>query len=166
MTSSAKRVYTGTKDGVGNGEAAGLTVLIKELIRRSEGSLWNNGSFGVRNMRGKESLSVHATGRAVDLSYRKMPTKGIVNGRKKALVAIDWLILNADALGLEMVIDYQVAPFGRAWRCDRMAWLIYDKETVHGTPTGDWFHLEVSPLIGRSAEKMRAAIQHLNGETV
>ncbi len=65
-----KRPYTGNKDGAAKGLRPGMKVFIKEVIELSNGALWNNGDFGVRNMRNKQSLSVHATGRAVDLSYR------------------------------------------------------------------------------------------------
>ena len=65
-----KRPYTGNKDGVAAGEHPQLTALIKELVKAYSPALWSNGSFGVRNMKGKESLSVHATGRAVDISFR------------------------------------------------------------------------------------------------
>ncbi len=66
------RPYTGNKDGVAKGRRAGMIAFIDEITKRSDGALWNNGDFGVRNMRGKETLSVHATGRAVGLSYRHM----------------------------------------------------------------------------------------------
>ena len=56
-----KRTYTGNKDGVAAGEHPQLTALMKELFKAYPKALWNNGSWGVRNMRGKESLSVTAT---------------------------------------------------------------------------------------------------------
>ena len=140
-----KRPYTGF-----NGNAAGehpqLTALIKNVTKHFD-CIWNNGSFGIRSIRGKSSPSVHSTGRAVDLSYRNMgdgkrgKPKG---GRKQAEEAMEYLIKNADALGIEMIIDYFPAPWGRAARCDRdMAWKKYDKKTVSGAPNGDWFHCEV-----------------------
>ena len=88
----SKRHYTGNKDGAAKGLKAGTKVFIEEVIKLSNGALWNNGDFGVRNMKGKESLSVHATGRAVDLSYRHIVnvkdasnTKGVKNGRREAV---------------------------------------------------------------------------------
>lgn len=140
-----KRPYTGNKDGLAKGATSGLNALVKEISTYSSGALWNNGTFVNRPMRGKESLSVHATGRAADISWRKMEHKGVKNGRPQAEIMMNFLVANADALGIEMVIDYNYAPHGRAWRCDRDAWQIYNKETVHGTPNGDWFHVEVSP---------------------
>ncbi len=60
-----------------------------------------------------------------------------------AMEAMDFLVANADALGIEMIIDYFPKPFGRAYRCDRDAWMRYMKPTVKGAPNGDWFHVEV-----------------------
>lgn len=141
----SKRPYTGNKDGAAASEHPQLTALWKE-ITKAYPALWYNGGWGVRNMRGKESLSVHATGRAVDISWRNMgdgkrgAPKG---GRKQAMAAMDYLVKHADALGIEMVIDYFPAPWGRAYRCDRDAWKKYEKSEVHGAPNGDWFHAEV-----------------------
>ena len=157
-----KRHYTGNKDGAAKCLRPGMKVFIDETIKLSNGALWNNGDFGVRPMRGKESLSVHATGRAVDLSFRHMPPKkGIKNGRLEALRVLKIIIANADALGLEAAFDYIVKPHGRAWMCDRNAWSNYKKETIHGGGSGDWLHFEVSPEMADSAEKMRKAFAQL-----
>ena len=153
-----KRPYTGNKDGASTGEHPQLTALMKELFKAYPKALWNNGSWGVRNMRGKEALSVHATGRAVDISWRNMGDgkRGVAKGgRKYAMEAMDYLVKHADALGVEMIIDYFPAPHGRASKCDRnMAWQKYDKETVHGAPNGDWFHVEVDGT--KSSEEIKA----------
>jgi len=54
-----------------------------------------------------------------------------------------------------LIIDYFPAPHGRAAKCDRdMAWLKYDKDTVHGAPNGDWFHVEVDGK--KSSEQIKA----------
>jgi hypothetical protein len=157
-----KRPYTGNKDGEAKGLRPGMKVFINETIKLSNGALWNNGDFGVRPMRGKESMSVHGTGRAVDLSFRHMPPKkGIKNGRLEALRVLKIIIANADALGLEAAFDYIVKPHGRAWMCDRNAWSNYKKETIHGGGSGDWLHFEVSPEMADSAEKMRQAFAQL-----
>jgi len=55
-------------------------------------------------MRGSENLSVHATGRAVDLSYRpseKYPTAN----RKGSMAFLRILIANANELGIEQGLD-------------------------------------------------------------
>ena len=35
-----------------------------------------------------------------------------------------------------------------------MAWQKYEKETVHGAPNGDWFHVEVDGK--KSSEQIKA----------
>lgn len=157
-----KRPYTGNKDGEAKGLRPGMKVFIEEVIKLGNGALWNNGDFGVRPMRGKEELSVHATGRAVDLSYRHMPPKkGIKNGRVEAVRVLKILQANADLLGIEAMFDYFPKPWGRAWMCSRDAWSKYTKETIHGAPNGDWIHLEVSPEMADDPKKMREAFQKL-----
>ena len=92
----AKHKYTGNTDGVAGGERPGLSELVKHLVYLSEGALWNNGTFVNRPKRGSESLSVHATGRAVDLSYRKTPTLGRRNGRQFGEHMAEFLVRHAD----------------------------------------------------------------------
>jgi hypothetical protein len=140
-----KRPYTGY-DGDAAGEHPQLTALIRQITKHFD-CIWSNGSFSVRSIRGKSSKSVHSTGRAVDLSWRNMgdgrrgKPKG---GRKQAMAAMNYLVKHADALGVEIIIDYFPTPHGRASKCDRnMAWKKYDKATVSGAPNGDWFHVEV-----------------------
>ena len=153
-----KRVYTGNKDGAAKGLRPGTKAFIEEVIKLSDGALWNNGDFGVRNMKGKESLSVHATGRAVDLSYRHMPpNKGVKNGRREAVRICKIIVDNADSLGLEALFDYFPKPFGRAWMCDRDAWSAYRKLTIAGAPGGDWLHFEISPEMADNPAKVRSA---------
>lgn len=158
----SKRPYTGNKDGAAKGLRPGMKVFIEEVIKLSNGALWNNGDWGVRPMRGKEELSVHATGRAADLSYRHMPPKkGIKNGRVEAVRVLKILQANADLLGIEAMFDYFPKPWGRAWMCSRDAWSKYTKETIHGAPGGDWIHLEISPEMADDPKKMREAFQKL-----
>ncbi len=87
------RDYIGNADGASPAPRAGMNEWIKQAIAASNGALWNNGSWGQRDMRGKPgSLSVHATGRAVDLSYRKSE-KNPKAGRKEALSLLtNWLL--------------------------------------------------------------------------
>ena len=164
----ANRRYTGNSDGQAKGLRPGMKVFINEVIKLSNGALWNNGDFGVRNMRGKESLSVHATGRAVDLSYRHIVnvkdssnTKGVKNGRREAIRILKILVDNSELLGLEAAFDYIVKPHGRGWKCDRDGWSNYKTHTMSGGGSGDWIHLEISPSMADDAQKMREAFQNL-----
>ena len=151
------RPYTGNKDGEAKRLRAGMKTFIDRVIFLSDHALWNNGDFGVRNMRGKESLSVHACGRAVDFSYRKMGNKGKDKGRQHALQWCKILASNADALGVEIIIDYFPKPHGRAWKCDRHAWRKYSRPTVGGAPSGDWLHVELSPAMADNPSAVEAA---------
>ena len=115
-------------------------------------------------MKGKPgTMSVHATGRAVDLSYRKTEKYTKAN-RKAALAFINAVALNANDLGVQMIIDYFPKEFGRAWRCDRQAWLKYSKPTVSGAPGGDWFHIEITPQAADSVIWVKAAFLKVFGE--
>jgi len=156
------RPYTGNTDGAATREGAGLRVLVNFLLKKYPG-LWDNGTFGIRDMKGfaPGNLSVHGTGRAVDLSYRFMKAKGLgvrFRGRKQAVACANWLVANDDTLGLEMIIDYlptKKAPFGRTWKCTRDGWLTYTKLTVRGS---DWLHVEIAPTQANSAILMRQAL--------
>jgi hypothetical protein len=150
------RPYTGF-NGVAGGVTPGLQRLVDYIVFLSGGGLWNNGTYVNRPMRDKQSTSVHATGRAVDLSWRKQAAKGKTPARgygnhKEAAEFVDFLVANSELLLLEIVIDYNPKPHGRGWRCDRQTWQPYLRPTVAGAPGGDWFHLEISPRMARSAQ--------------
>jgi peptidoglycan hydrolase-like protein with peptidoglycan-binding domain len=136
----AKRPYTGY-DKTADGKRAGFETLI-DLLEAHFG-LWNNGTYGVRPKRGKSSMSVHATGRAGDLSWRGAPYRGTGN-YQDACRMMEWVEQHADALGVEAIFDYYPKPWGRGWKCDRDAWQVYDKKAFSGAPGGDWVHIEVS----------------------
>ena len=155
------RPYTGTKDGAAAGKRAGLEELVRQMNSWSDGALWNNGTWVVRNMRGKESLSVHATGRAVDLSYRKLGDKGKPNGRQHAERAIEFLLANWKFLHIECILDYFPQPHGRGWRCDRGTWQNYASKTITGAPGGDWIHVEIGPKFADDAATYKARFEQL-----
>ena len=163
-TNPNARPYTGNSDGASAGPRAGMNEWIKQAIAASNNAVWNNGSWGVRDMRGNPgSLSVHATGRAVDLSYRKTEKHEQAN-RKGANSFIDIVVANANTLGVECILDYFPTPYGRAWRCDRQAWKKYSKPTIHGAPGGDWFHIEITPQAADSVIFVKAAFLKVFGE--
>lgn len=159
------RKYTGTTDGAATGKRAGMTQFVKEIAALSDGALWDNGTWVVRPMRGKTSLSVHATGRAVDLSYRKMATKGKPNGRQHAEKVIDFLVTNWRYLHIEAILDYFPQPHGRGWRCDRQAWQNYTSKTITGAPGGDWIHVELGPKFADNAEEYKTRFANLRAGT-
>jgi len=143
------RPYTAIKAPVAKGPLPGTDEFIRQVIKRSGGSLWNNGSFVIRDIRTKPGqLSNHARGLAIDFSYRKMTDKGIVDGRKIALPFVYKLLENADVLQIELVIDYFLS---RSWKCDRGSWL---KGKFVGS---DWFHTEISLDMANSANLVKQA---------
>jgi hypothetical protein len=143
------RPYTAFKAPVAKGPLQGMDEFIRQVVKRSGNSLWNNGSWVVRDIRTKPGqLSNHARGLAVDLSYRKMTDKGIADGRKIALPFIYKLLENADTLQIELVIDYAE---NRSWKCDRGTWL---KGKWSG---GDWFHIEISPAMSVNENLVKQA---------
>jgi len=136
----SKRPYTGY-DKTADGKRAGFETLV-DLLEAHFG-LWNNGTLNVRPKRGKSSMSVHATGRAGDLSWRGAPYRGTGN-YQDAIRMMDWLEEHADALGIEAIFDYYPQPYGRGYKCDRDAFTVYDKRAFSGAPGGDWVHIEIS----------------------
>ena len=155
------RRYTGY-DRTAAGPTPALLRLVDYATFLTGGGLWNNGTWANRPMRGKQSTSVHATGRAVDLSWRKLKSHPNAFGAyQPAADFIQFLVNHADELMLEMVIDYHPKPHGRGWRCDRDAWQTYTSKTVSGAPGGDWFHLEISPRIAQNAAFYDQAFRHI-----
>lgn len=138
------RPYTGNSDGASKGKRPGLEGFVSAIQNQSGGQLWNNGTWGIRNMRGKNALSVHATARAADISRRNYRGRPGCSRADLELV-IDWMIANADAIGLEFLADYEPAPGGRGWKCSRNAWKSWNRGTVKGAPGGDWIHIELDP---------------------
>jgi len=136
------RPYTGTTDGAAKGKRPGLEAFVAAIQNQSGGQLWNNGTWGIRNMRGKAALSVHATGRAADLSRRNYRDRPGCS-RAELERVIDWLVEHADAIGLEFLADYEPAPAGRGWKCSREAWKDWKRGEVSGAPGGDWIHIEL-----------------------
>jgi hypothetical protein len=158
------RDYIGNADGPSPKPRAGMDEWIRQAIHHSNGALFNNGSYGQRDMKGKPgSLSVHATGRAVDLSYRKS-TKNPNANRKEALAFINKVLEHANELGVQAVLDYFPKAHGAGWRCDRQTWEKYTKPTISGAPGGDWFHVEISPQAADSVIWVKAAFLKVFGE--
>lgn len=140
------RPYTGTSDGAAKGRRPGLEAFVKAIQEASDGGFWNNGTWGIRNMRGKNALSVHATGRAADISRRKYRNyRG--ESRANMIALCDWLTsVVADDIGLEYLADYEHQPAGRGWKCSREDhWRDYQKGLIKGGGTGDWIHIELDP---------------------
>jgi hypothetical protein len=113
-------------------------------------------------MRGSTQLSVHATGRAVDLGYQN---------RDNALALWNFLLANTAQLGIEEIHDYayrwpQQDPkdktaWGAGYRCSRGEGLkgvkIFTAKDNAGTPGGRWLHVELDEKMSSDAKAFRAA---------
>jgi hypothetical protein len=164
------RPYTGTREGVGGGKRPGLEHFAASVQYLSEGRLWNNGTYAVRYQRGRAVMSVHATGRAVDLSTRR---HGRHQGsdRAYALVWVDAMIRHADELGLECIVDYSYTGGlggGRVWKCDRNAWKDQKRGAIKyaGNTATDWWHIELSPAAADDVGRVQHALELMVGAAV
>ena len=137
------RPYTGTSDGIAKGKRPGLEAFV-DAIEAASG-FWNNGTFQVRHIRGAPTrVSVHSTGRAADISrrnYRGRPGES----RDNMTALCDWLVSQADAIGLDYLADYEHTPAGRGWKCTREEWREYGRGVIRYGGSGDWIHIELSP---------------------
>jgi len=144
--------YTVNAAPIVKGPLAGMDYWITRAIKHSDKSLWNNGSWMMREIKNKPgTISNHAKGLAVDLSYRMIantPGKSIYMGRQKSLPYITKLLENADTLGIELVIDYALR---RSWKCDRGSWIAGNFQT------GDWYHIEINSVMAHSEQLAKQA---------
>lgn len=141
------RPYTGF-DQISAGKRAGTEALAKAMQEASGRQIWHNGSWVVRKKRGAQAtslkgMSVHATGRACDMSRRNWGGRPGCSRQDMERV-LDWLISVADVIGLEYLADYEYGSGGRGWKCDREEWRIYRPGIIKGGGFGDWLHLEIS----------------------
>jgi len=147
------RPYTVNAAPVVKRGLAGMDLWITRAVRHSNKSLWNNGSWIIRDIKNKPgTISNHAKGVAVDLSYRYNSSSNA--GRTASLPYIIKLLENADTLGIELVIDYALR---RSWKCDRGTWIAGKFQT------GDWYHIEVNPVFCNSPEMVKQAWDRVFG---
>ena len=154
------RPYTGNKDGNHGKAREGTTELLRLASKRW--GFTNLGTYANRPMRGSNQLSVHATGRAVDLGYAN---------RDNALALWNFLIANTAQLGIEEIHDYSYrnpnqdpkdkTAWGAGYRSSRGEGMrgirIFDAKNNAGTPNGRWLHVELSPAMADDAKAFRAA---------
>jgi hypothetical protein len=158
QTKKLTRPYTITQQPVVASPLAGMATWVRLACKHSDGCLWNNGVWVVRDQRSRPgTVSNHARGLACDLSYRWQAQKnrGVKDGRKQSLAYIVKLLQNADTLGIQLVIDYQLQ---RSWKCDRGTW-----QPLPSVDQGDWYHLEVAPKFAHDPEATKQAFQAVFG---
>jgi len=158
------RPYVGW-DGNAPRKRAGTERFIKLLCERFGNGIWNNGSWGVRKMNNSRvtAWSVHGTGRAFDVSWRKMKNGKGYGNYDEAVKVVEFLVENAELFQIMELHDYYPRPYGRGWRCDREAWLTYSRPTIGSAPDGDWFHVEVSPAVADNEQFFIDAFASLGG---
>lgn len=142
----------------------GTSELVRQIKKASGNTLSNLGTYGIRSMRGKPNkISVHATGRAADIGRRPYAgSKGA--SRAYMLEVIDWLVLHAEPLGMEMLADYEWTgktavggpAAGRVWKCNRLAWKAQEPGSIEGGGWGKWIHIELSPAVADAPDVIRA----------
>ncbi len=137
--------YTGNSDP-SDGPRPGTLKFAESRVNRGYTNL---GIWANRPMRGSTRLSVHATGRAVDLGYN--PAKAALVGQYCL-----WLEENHVALGIEEIHDYSgtskkgTEKWGRGFRCNRNGspgWKDWTETDNGGTPGGKWIHVELAPAM-------------------
>lgn len=138
----------------GTGKLAGTEWFVKACGRRW--GFTNLGTFVVRNMRGKKTLSVHSLGVAGDIGYPA--TKA---GRKAAVEAWNWFLEHSEALGLCELHDYRFGKYGRGYRCSRgegeAGVRVYQNEKESAGSGGCWLHFELEMDMASSEEAISTA---------
>lgn len=160
------RDYTGF-DGFADAKRPGLEGLVAAMQDASGSQVWNNGTLGKRKKRGSENSqkmsgwSIHSTGAAADISRRAWSGRPGCS-RDDMVKVCDWLVANAEAIGLEYLADYEYSEggaAGRGWRCDRDEWQSYRPGVIKGGGSGDWIHLELSRPKADSVDWIDAVMQ-------
>lgn len=134
--------YTGNADANPKGQATEQALKFAQIMNDRWG-FTNLGIYAYRPMRGSTNLSVHATGRAMDLGYKQ-------SFQPRVSEICDWLADNYLALGIEEIHQYswEGSEWGRGFRCCRDAkpgWKTWTADANGGTPCGKWIHVELSP---------------------
>ena len=139
----------------GKGKLPG-TEKFMDLCKRRYSSFTNLGTWVVRNMRGKKTLSVHSLGVAGDVGYPKTRA-----GRAQAKELWDWLIEHSEALGLCELHDYAYGDYGRGYRCSRgegqKGVKIFTATDNAGSIGGAWLHFELEMDLAKDAKALEAA---------
>jgi hypothetical protein len=136
-------IYVGAGDTPSTGPTPGIETWKHYVLGRWPGGM-DLGSFGVRNMRNSQKLSVHAVGRAWDWRYADPGP-----GRSAADAAIAFALDHHEALGIQAVHDYVNCTI---WRSSRAGtgpgWKRQKPSSDMGQAWAKWLHWEVHPEAG------------------
>jgi len=118
---------------------------LKDYVMKRWGGT-NLGLFGIRPIRGGDSMSSHSFGAAWDWRYEN---------RREGQAAIRWLVKHSDELGIQAIHDYYG---GTIWRSTRPApdeggWKSQPDSptTGMGQPWAKWLHIETTKSAWRNA---------------
>src|SRR6266508_4794900 len=133
-------IYVDAGTQPSNGPTPGIENWKNYVLGRWPGGM-DLGTWGVRNKRGSNSLSVHAVGRAWDCRYAEPGP-----GRATADEAIAVALADFPVLGIQAIHDYVNCTI---WRCSRggsgPGWKNQTPGNGMGDPTAKWLHWEVHP---------------------
>ena len=132
--------YVGAGSQPSSGPTPGIEKWKAYVLGRWPGGI-DLGTWGIRNIRGGNTLSVHAVGRAWDWRYANPGP-----GRKAAEEAMAFTIEHHELLGIQAIHDYVGC---RIWRSSRSgsgpAWKQQKSGNGMGEAWASWFHFEVHP---------------------
>ena len=159
------RPYTGTQDAPGTKTAEGCLELMR-LLNKTWGFTFHGGFNNRPILSGpsKGKLSVHATGRAIDVKYPRTRY-----GRNQAVQVWVWLMQNSATLQIEAAHDYAYQKlgdrraYGRGYQCSRGegcdpgAVVEFDSKRNAGSLGGNWLHIELAPALAHDRKALRDA---------
>ena len=140
-----------------------LGIYVPRLMRNSHTAGKKIGDPGM-----KKWLSVHSTGAACDIGYRR---------RKTGIAIWNWLLAHTKELGIEEMHDYafdrnirdRKTGYGRGFRCSRgencAGVKIFTATDNAGSFGGKWLHIELSPAMAKDADKFQKAWDNAMAKT-
>ena len=110
------------------------------LINHGGGVLYFNGCFGFKHIYGTSTVSVHSTGRAVDISIRN-PKVGGPNNKVMKFLINTYIMPNVCTLGVQRMIFEQKVWESNMAAVPHASWRALKRGASHN----DHLHLEVTP---------------------
>jgi hypothetical protein len=142
-TPKAENPYIGW-DKNSDGKREGTERFVSLCARRWNAK--NLGTWNVRNIRGKDSPSVHGTGRAMDI---------LIEDKDLKAQAIAWFTRPdvVAGLGIQAVHVYNAGVWGKAWRIGR-GWKQWTSSDNGGSKGARWLHVEIDNSLADNASEM------------